>query len=537
MLRKSIDKETQDKTLWFMFLRALVTTLLLAITLIYQIKDTTVILPQDLLPVYALIGLTYMVTILCAMVINKVKNLTTFVMSQIAYDILFITALIFITGTQQAVFTFLYLFTIAFAAALFMKTGALYTAAFASICFSALLILDPIPNSEKHLLTLFFNNVAFFLVALLAGYLSEQFRQYRLKLTEEQQSVRELEDINKTIINNMTSGLLTTDLKHQIIYFNRAAEKITGLSLSNIYKKNIFEVFPGLKQHWLQRASSQPQDLASRRSFKFKKSPQEELTMGFSLSPLHDANHVRAGHILIFEDLTKFLEMEQHLRRSDRLAAVGKLAAGIAHEIRNPLASVSGSIQVLSHDLKVKDENKKLMDIILKETDRLNILVNEFLDYVRPSELKMEIFDLNPCIADTLLAISMNKDIRKNIQTIFKPEIKPLLVRGNKEKLKQVFWNLLINAHQAMKHKSDGTLKIHTTVKENQAFIEISDTGEGMSEEVVHKIFDPFFTTKEKGTGLGLSVVHKIIESHKGRIVVNAAVGKGSTFTIALPLK
>ena len=195
-----------------------VTKLFLAITLIYQIKDTTVILPQDLLPVYALIGLTYMVTILCSLLINKVKNLTTFVISQIAYDILFITALIFITGTQQAVFTFLYLFTIAFAAALFMKTGALYTAAFASICFSALLILDPIPNSEKHLLTLFFNNVAFFLVALLAGYLSEQFRQYRLKLTEEQQSVRELEDINKTIINNMTSGLLTTVLKHQIFY-------------------------------------------------------------------------------------------------------------------------------------------------------------------------------------------------------------------------------------------------------------------------------------------------------------------------------
>lgn len=522
------DIQAKDKTLWFMFFRAVMTTFLLVITLIYQIKESSIMGPQDLLPIYSLIGITYFITILFTILIDKFKNLSYVVVSQIVYDILFTTLLIYITGTQEAVFTFLYLFTIAFSSILFLRIGALYTAVFSSMCFSTLLILDPILSSEKHLLTLFFNNIAFFMVALLSGYLSEQFRQFRIKLKEEEESVKELEALNKTIVNDMKSGLLTTDLKNQIVYFNPAAEKITGLLLSHIYKKNIFSMFPDLKNYW-------SKEFSTKQNFRFKKSPTEELLIGFSLSVLRNANGNKIGHILIFEDLTKLIEMEQHLRRSDKLAAIGKLAAGIAHEIRNPLAAVSGSIEVLSRDFQVRPENKKLMDIVLKETDRLNALVSEFLDYVKPTEFKKEPIDIHQIVEDTLLALSMDKSIGKSAHIKFTPEKSNFNINGNKEKMKQVFWNLFINACQAMPEKG-GNLEIRTYIKDDELHIDISNTGEGIPEEIIPKIFDPFFTTKSKGTGLGLSMVHKIMEAHGGSIYVRSAEGKGTTFTLILPL-
>lgn len=527
------DPRAKDQTLWFLFFRAMVTSLLLAITLIYQIKDSTVIRPQDLFPIYSLIGLTYFITILFTQIIDRIKNLTTFIVSQIAYDILFTTALIYITGTQQAVFTFLYLFTIAFASFLFYRTGALYAAAFSSICFSTLLILSPIPQSEKHLMTLIFNNIAFFMVAFLSSYIAEQFQEFGIKLKKEQESIRELEDLNRIIIDNMKSGLLTTDLQNHIIYFNRAAEIITGFSLNIIYKKNIFEIFPDLKKQWFKKLSGIRNATPLRQSFIFKKYPDGELTLGFSLSPLRDANNNHCGYILLFEDLTKIIQMEQHLQRSDKLAAVGKLAAGIAHEIRNPLASVSGSIEVLSKELHVKEENKKLMDIVLKETERLNHLVNEFLDYVKPTDIPKESFDLDETIEETLNAIALDKSIPKNVRVSFLPSQKKCQIRGNKEKMKQVFWNLFRNAHQAM--PKGGNIEIRLIQKEDQIQIEFSDSGIGIPKEIINKIFDPFFTTKSKGTGLGLSLVHKIVEAHEGRIFVNSKEGEGTTFTITLP--
>lgn len=523
------ETKAKEKTLWFMFLRTVVNTLLLGITLFYQIKDSPLIKPQDFLTIYGLIALTYFVTTVFALLMPYIKNSLYFVSGQIIYDILFITALIYITGSHEATFTFLYLFTIAFSSLLYFRTGALYTASLTSICFSLLLILDPIPSSEKHLMTLFFNNVAFFLVALLSGYLSQQFQSFET-------SVRELQDLNQIIMDNMSSGLLTTDLQNHIIYFNKAAEHITGLSFFEIQNKNIFDVFPNLKRFWVKEISKKEEE--SKKSFSFRKSFREELTLGFALSTLYDVNQKPLGQILIFEDLTKILEMEQHLQRSDKLAAIGKLAAGIAHEIRNPLASVSGSIEVLSRDLQevgLKEENQKLMNIILKETDRLNSLVNEFLDYVRPAEKKQVHFNLYQAIEETVVALSAGKSFPSNIHIHIETNQQDREFVGDKEKLKQVFWNLLLNAKQALVQGGNISIRLYTD-KENVK-IEVSDSGEGIEEKHIQKIFDPFFTTKPKGTGLGLSMVHKIIEAHQGRIYVSSSVGKGTTFTLILPIR
>lgn len=225
--------------------------------------------------------------------------------------------------------------------------------------------------------------------------------------------------------------------------------------------------------------------------------------------------------------------MEQHIRRSERLAAVGKLAAGIAHEIRNPLASVSGSIEMLSRELNVRQENKKLMHIILKETDRLNGLVSEFLDYVRPEQLKLQPLNIHTLIDETLTALAMDPQQSNAIKIAFISDDKLLEAPMNKEKMKQVLWNLLINAKQAM--PKGGTLTIHTSLHHGEIKIDISDTGVGISQEDLKKIFDPFFTTKEKGTGLGLSMVHKIIEAHQGKILVHSKLKEGTTFSILLP--
>jgi len=281
-----------------------------------------------------------------------------------------------------------------------------------------------------------------------------------------------------------------------------------------------------------------------------------DLHLGFSISTLRDSKEMVRGKIVIFQDLTRIMEMEEQVRRSEKLAAIGQLAAGIAHEIRNPLASVSGSIQLLKRELKLDLENKRLMDIVLRETDRLNALISEFLLFAQPSQKQCESVDVKYLIEDTLDLFVNNPEWRKKIELRKNIEA-GIRLRANPEQIRQILWNLIVNAVQAM--SEGGTLTVTSKmVHEDEAgekytpesyhgvkmgnlgasYVEISigDTGIGIRPENLDKIFDPFYTTKESGTGLGLAIVYRIIEDYHGNISVKSELGRGTVFTIRLTI-
>ncbi|NBW99745.1 GHKL domain-containing protein [bacterium] len=259
------------------------------------------------------------------------------------------------------------------------------------------------------------------------------------------------------------------------------------------------------------------------------------LPIGSSSSSLFSQSQ-GIGRVLLFQDVTKLVHLEDKLKQNEKMAAVGQLAAGIAHEIRNPLASMSASIQMLQTGVDPKSlepENRRLMEIIVKEVDRLNDLISDFLDFVKPEKFKTEPVSLQGLLSELVFQVSQQKEKVATIQidTQLSPDIHAL---GSEEKLKQVAWNLLTNALQAI--KTSGKIEVGCeSVSPHWVCFWVKDSGEGMSEEVLQHLYEPFFTTKPRGTGLGLATVYKIIEAHHGEIRVQSKVGQGTRFEVHLP--
>ena len=509
----------QEKLSWFIFLRIGVISSLLAFFIFFKLKSYVPSLSQPLISVYFLLALTYLINFFFVVSLQRIKNLEIYVGAQIVYDIVFTTALLWFLQAPDSIYNILYAMAIIFASLLFQRTGALLAACFCTICFSLLVMSYPFIESQNRLLVLFLNNSIFYIVALASGTVADQLRITGIKLKEK-------ESFTETILDNISSGLLTVDMQNRIVYFNKAAVDITNTPRETVLNQKLKNIFPEFHE-FLKEDNNE----RGRPEIMFEKDG-EKLYLGAVASRLKDHQDSTTGHILIFQDLTKLKKMEEEVRISDKLAAVGKLAAGIAHEIRNPLASMSGSIQVLQRTLPLDEDDKKLMNIILKETERLNSLITEFLTFVRPSAIHKKTVFLSKIMDEILQTVKINPKFQKNIHISLEGEE----VEGffDPEKFKQIFWNLLLNSCEAM--PEGGDIRISWKKKNNKSLIKISDTGEGIAPEIREKIFDPFFTTKEGGTGLGLATVYKIIEAHGGHIHVESekGKGKGTTFTIEL---
>jgi two-component system sensor histidine kinase PilS (NtrC family) len=388
--------------------------------------------------------------------------------------------------------------------------------------------------------------IAFYLVAILSSYLAEQVRRKEEELKKRIIDYRQLERLYKHIVQNVVSGLITVDGEERITSFNRMAEEITGYKFEEVYQEEVDSLFPGLSA-WSRSVGGNPGEGGNRLRFlrwetRFARKDGARLILGFSISPLKDSVDREMGNILIFQDLTRLREMEEHVKRSDRLAAIGKMAAGIAHEIRNPLASISGSIEILKEELGGSTQNQALMGIVLREVHRLNSLIADFLLFARPISPGRERIHLNRLIEEIFQMLSHSPDFNVLIRldTEFEDE---LYIQGDPNQVRQVFWNLLINAAQAM--PEGGMLRVRLRKGSPRALlpggrsygeVSVIDSGMGIGEEEIGKIFDPFFTTKEKGTGLGLSIVHSIVESYGGKIAVQSQKGQGSVFSVFIPL-
>jgi two-component system sensor histidine kinase PilS (NtrC family) len=539
----SLQKETlKNNLLTLMALRVVFAVLFLGVTAWFQIKADSPFHSQ-LYPLYTIIVGICFLTIIYLLLLRWLKGLLALAHWQVLFDILIVTAIVYVTGGVDSFLSPLYFLAIISGSIILGRRGGFYAASASSIAYGLIMDLDfykMLPQEYKvissgtiyawdDLLTTIITNIlAFFVIAYLTGYLSERTARVEKRLEERDINFKRLEALNNYIVENINSGILTLDRNNRITSFNKTAERLTGYFLRDVYYKDVNEVFPDLTANL---ASLGSDSLPCRVEKVIRRVDGVELFVGFSISTPED---VDADKIIIFQDLTHTREMEEQLKRGERLKSLGELAVGIAHEVRNPLASMSGSIQVLKEDLKPGDsESGKLMDIILRETERLNELITDFLLFARPAPSKREIVDLRTLLED-ILGVFRNSPEANGID-ISTGSVSTMLIEGDIRQLKQVFWNIFLNGAQSM--PEGGRLEINSQLGSGHtAEITVSDNGKGINQEDMEKIFDPFFSMRESGTGLGLALVHRVIESHGGKVIVNSKRGKGTTFKIILPL-
>ncbi|MBI5327063.1 MAG: PAS domain S-box protein [Deltaproteobacteria bacterium] len=537
---------------WLMVFRVVLVIIFLGTSIWFQFKQTSPF-QSIFYPVYAIVIITCLLTILYSIIFWRVKDDRLFAYFQIFGDVFLVTATVYVTGGSESLLSFLYFLSIISASILLNRRGGFYAASASSIAYGLLANLDfykALPTRYKVILvdggydrgdilsTVILNILGFFTVAFLTGYLAERTVIAEKELEEKKIDFKKLERLNKYVVEHINSGILTIDVNARITSFNKAAQRITGYNLREVYDRSIDMVFPDLMKTQGYSISSHEEESSYFRIDKpFKNKDGKELLLGLAVSPMRDG-----GRIVIFQDLTRIKKMEEQLRRVDRLRALGELVAGMSHEVRNPLASISGSAQVLKDNLMLDGDNKHLMEIIIMETDRLNALLTDFLIFAKPAA-KMAEVDVQDIIHET---INMFRNSPESKGIDIKAELDgKLAIKGDSRQLKQVFWNLFLNASHAMpdggvlKIRGQGTyLNPETTESLNPDFVEItiSDMGAGIPSDVIDKIFDPFFTTKDSGTGLGLAVAHRIIEGHDGKIEVTSEQGHGTNFKIILPM-
>ena len=507
---------------------------ILVIALFFQFKNSHFSSVEVSVPLFLIVftqsGLTALYFIFGKMVGRRIWIPTALLF---VLDAFAITALIYFTGVNQSIFFFMYLVNIALAGILFQRMGAVTLALLTSVLFSLLLVVSP---SEIRGQSLYFvvglNNLAFLAIAVLSGFLSEQLNLLGAEIIEKDEAIQGLKDLNELIVENVSTGLMTIDSSHRVIQMNRAAMDILSMSGPLPEGTSILSVIPEIGSKIGSLTDEMGGHRVGRFEVAFLNPKSEKLILGGSLSRLTGKKGVHQGHILIFQDLTQIKRMETAMRRNDKLAAVGQLAAGIAHEIRNPLASISGSVQLM-RDLNPNQspEEKKLTSIVLKEIDRLNHLISEFLDFVRPDTKLDEVVDVEMLLRESLEMMKLNDRLRKDVRQDADLQCHQS-VYGNAAKLKQVFLNLMINAYQAMDSVPDPVLTVGARLRGGVVEIRIRDNGSGMPEAVLNRLFEPFHTTKPQGTGLGLATTHKILESHDAQIFVESVEGQGTEFVI-----
>lgn len=467
---------------------------------------------------------------------------------QFSLDICIVTWLVYRTGDVESPFLALYLVIIFAACALLGRTGVSLVGTLASVLYVSIGVLTMsgvLPRAsgwapyEGHELSwtqfMFSLNLgAIFAVAILSSHLAGLIRRSETQLASATKDLADYRLFNDRIIESMRSGLVTTDLLGHIITYNRAAEEITGYRASDVRGKQIFTIFGDIeRQIEAGLESIRTRTRLPRFDIGCKTADGRELHLGFSVAPLVDEAENSRGYVLTFQDLTEVMELEREVRRQERLAALGKMAAGLAHEIRNPLASMRGSVQVLASELSFSQDQSQLMQIVLRESDRLNRIVSDFLTYARPPKIERSVIELASLLSETIALLRNSPELRPDHLITEEYPDKSVLYQGDPNQMRQIFWNLARNAIQAM--PQGGELSVTLEARHNRdVTIAFSDTGQGMSREQRERLFEPF-NSSTGGTGLGMAIVYQLVRDHNGKILVESESGKGTRIAIKLP--
>ncbi|HKY42371.1 MAG TPA: ATP-binding protein [Pyrinomonadaceae bacterium] len=494
-----------------------------------------------------LITIVACLTILYALIFRLSKNILFQARFQLTVDVLIVTWLVWNQNVIQSPYVALYILIIALSSLFLAPREAIVTSVGCAVAFTscALQITGLAGEREPSKLVggslsqtvqwigLF--DVAFFVVGLLSARLAERQARSDVRLMAATQSLANLRALHERIVASIRSGLVTTDLDGRIFTFNAAAEEITGYREETIRGNDASILFGEMKDHIARTLRAlEAGETSPRFETNCLTAEGMRIRLGYSLSPLSSEAGETTGMVISFQDLTQVRSLEETSRRQDRLAAIGRMAASIAHEIRNPLAAMRGSIQMLRSEMDSDPSQTELMEIILRESDRLNRIITDFLSYARPRSLTPARVDVGDLLHQTFALMRHSPEIAANQSIVEELPSEALFAEADEGQLKQVFWNLARNALQAM--PEGGTLRATLEPNsDNRLRIAFSDTGRGMSPEQVDQLFEPFSSTTG-GTGLGLSIVYQIIRDHGGTINVRSRVGQGTTITVELPL-
>lgn len=512
-----------------------------------QVPTSLAVMPRAATLIFAVwLGLS--VIYVAAVSFNK-KHLLAQTAIQLMLDALLISWLVWATGDVSSPYITLYTVVICLAGFFFTAQITLATAIACSILSTLLLmsvIFHVVPrysamSADVELYRAFqivgFHDVAFLVVGLLAAQLAGRQRRSVAELKQTVQTLNNLQLLHERILQSIRSGLVTTDLDGRIYLFNTAAEEITGRKSDEVRGQTIYDLFGNIRRPVAESlAAIKKGEQPPRLEIEFVAQTNYARRLGYNVSPLFDEQGATTGYILTFQDLTDIRSMEESARRKDRLAAVGRVAAGLAHEIRNPLGAMRGAIQVLQPAMQKESAQAQLMDIVLRESDRLNAIITNFLQYARPHTSDFAVVDLSYIIKDALTLLRHSPDVRSVHEIIEDLPAAPVTVNADAASLKQVFWNLTRNAVQAMPDGGRLTIKLNVTPF-NRAQIVFADTGLGMPPAQVERLFEPFSQSTTGGTGLGLSIVYQIIRDHHGTITVRSQENKGTTITVELPIE
>lgn len=501
------------------------------------------------------VAFAYLFSIAYAVFSRFATNLFRFAYFQLVADVFLVTGIIHFTGGLESPFPFLYIFVIIGSAIALSKSATYVIATGSSLLFALILglefkgIVQPFyvfPPVYKYvdigfvIMTAIMNMASFYLVAFLSGYLTGLLRKTDQQLIEKNQDFTLLKAFHENVLSNMGSGFMAMDLDGTILSHNPAAERMLGLSPEDINRKRIESVFTRGDLRRFFGDSFALDNEPGQVELSHVRGDGRRMDISMTISKL-SVDGVTQGVIAVFQDVTGVKNMERQMAHAARLAAIGRMAAGIAHEIRNPLASLSGSIQILSADLDplLDQSGKRLINIITRETDRLNRIITQFLLYTSPPRLRPSIVDVSHIILETVTLLESDPRVKGKIS--IRMDVRPeVFVEVDEAQFRQALWNLCVNGIDAM--TGTGTLTISVgkdrTYNDGRpmAWIIIEDTGEGIPPENLDKIFEPFFTTKGGGTGLGLPLAHKIIESHGGKMEAWSEPGKETRFIVSLPL-
>jgi two-component system sensor histidine kinase PilS (NtrC family) len=520
-----------------LLLRTLVVTVVLSLSLWLLVSGRT---PQRL-AMWAQIGVivaTYASSIVFGVLLLRGFSPKRVARPMHANDLVLTSALVYITGGAQSPYMFLYALSIVSAGALSYRRGAtivMIASAAAAIgvsLFAWLHVLD-LPLGEVHpwdqtgvelVRSLGINIAALSGVGALAFIFGDQLQKGAETLATTRRAAADLLTLHHDIVRSLSSGLITTTPEGYILSANHIAADILGVPAEQLVGGPVDKVMPGV--------AALIADNRQRADLSIPTRHHRMVMLGVTVSPLRNQRDDVIGRVINFQDLTELRRLELHARRAERLATVGQLAAGVAHEIRNPLASISGSIELLRQAPQSEDD-RTLMAIVHREIQRLNVLIGDLLDYANPRPSQPIDFDLGTLVTETL-QVAKSEAAFADVELASEVD-SPLVICADPAKLRQVVWNLVRNASDAAvaggKH-----VRVEARGVGKDALITVADDGPGIAKDVVARIFDPFVTTKKKGTGLGLATCHAVISEHGGRIDVETEAGKGTKMIVTLPV-
>ncbi len=555
-IRERESQELKSRVKWLIVVRVImVTSIMIGVFFIRRLGEAP-LEHTSLVALLYTIGAIYAASVIYGLTFRLSDRLLAQASAQFLLDPFFITAIIYVTGGVNSVFTFLYIFSIFGSSIILERKWAMIVASLSGILYGTLVdlqfyeLIHPFqlitkPPARYDASGVFFiilaNFAAFYVVAFLGSHLQGQLQRARLRLRQQSKDMMELEALNDRIVESIGSGLITLDKSGRVVSMNSAAQNILGLSYSQVFQEPLTSIIPEMAE-----ASHYDPEMGVKSFAK----PRGEITMasatgarlclGFTISPLTSVEGVEIGNIMIFQDITKIKEMQEEVKKLERLAMMGTLAAGMAHEIKNPLGAMSGAFQMLRKEEPGSPIAKRLVSIIEREMSRLKDLLNEFLWLSKPVRETAEgaMAPLEPIIADTITLI--RSKMKLDGQVNFEQRIpENFQVYINESHFRQVVWNLMLNALEAMDNQ--GSISVIAEVvpvnggEEPYARISFADTGCGIPEDIRSRVTEPFFTTKDAGTGLGLAVVQQIVNSHQGRLEVTSS-DAGTTFSVLLPL-